>query len=58
MKYAKKLMVVPFVKNLVDPVENLTGIDSEMSEILNNKNLTNDEKIKMYTAALNRFQIN
>ena len=59
MKYAKKLMVVPFVKKLENPSEKfLENLDSEMTKILYKTNLSVDEKVKLYHATLNRFKVN
>ena len=59
MKYAKKLMVVPFVKKLENPSEkHLETLDTEMSEILHNTGLNADEKIKLYNTTLSRFSVN
>ena len=53
MKFAKKFMVVPFVKQLENPDEKyLTDIDSDMSKILNQENLSVDQKLKLYNKAL------
>ena len=56
MKFAKKFMVVPFVKQLENPDEKyLTDIDSDMSKILNQENLSVDQKLKLYNKALDKF---
>ncbi len=52
-------MLVPYVKTLGNPTEKyLEDLDTEMSRILNNKILKTDDKIKMYSSALNRFKVN
>ena len=59
MKYAKKMMVIPFVKKLENPSEKfLENLDTEMTTILHTNNISVDEKIKLYNATLNRFKVN
>ena len=59
MKYAKKMMVIPFVKKLENPSEKfLENLDTEMTTILHTNNISVDEKIKLYNATLNRFKLN
>ena len=59
MKYATKFMVVPFVSKIPNPTENyLLELDNEMSKIVTDKELSVDEKIKMYNQTLKRFMIN
>jgi hypothetical protein len=56
MKFAEKLMVVPFVKKIEDPIdEHLLNLDDEISRILNNKKLSASEKTKKYNHHLSRF---
>ena len=58
MKYAKKWKMVPFNPDLYIPltVKSSTNLDNQMTEILNNPKLSNDEKAKLYTAALIKFK--
>lgn len=59
MKYANKLMVVPYVNRLEKPIEKyLLNLDSLMSEIVNKKDMSVDEKVKKYAEALVRFRTN
>lgn len=59
MKYATKLMVVPYVPKLENPSEKyLVDLDSEMSKVLNDKNLQIDQKVKLYNQTLQRFMVN
>jgi hypothetical protein len=56
MKYATKLMVVPFVKKIEDPeTKYVNDLDDGMSEILNNKSLSVTDKISRYNDLLNKF---
>ena len=56
MKYANKLMVVPFVNKLQDPEEKyLTDLDNEMSSILKNDKYSIEEKVKNYNKVLSKF---
>jgi hypothetical protein len=56
MKFAKKFMVVPFVKVLENPDEKyLIDIDNVMSKILRQENLSIDQKLKLYNRALDKF---
>jgi hypothetical protein len=58
MKYATKLMVVPFVNRLEDPTEKyLNNLDEELSEILKRRDLAPDQKLKMYNTILGKFLI-
>ena len=46
MKFATKLMVVPYVNKLEDPVDKyLFDLDIEMSEILERKDISIEEKL-------------
>ena len=59
MKYAKRMMVIPFVKKLENPSEKfLENLETEMTTILHTNNISVDEKIKLYNATLNRFKVN
>lgn len=59
MKYGNKLMVVPFVNKLEKTSEKyLIDLDSEMTTIIHNKNLSIDDKVKMYNQTLQRFLVN
>lgn len=56
MKFATKLMVVPYVNKLEDPVDKyLFGLDIEMSEILERKDISIEEKLSLYNQALQKF---
>jgi len=57
MKYAKKMLVVPFSPAKIDnPQENyILELDNEMSEIIKKK-LPVDQKMKMYSDLLVRFK--
>jgi hypothetical protein len=56
MKYANKLMVVPYTKALEDPEQaKLVELDTNMSTILADKNTNLDEKIKLYNQTLARY---
>ena len=49
-------MVVPFVKQLENPDEKyLMDIDTDMSKILRQENLSIDQKLKLYNRALDKF---
>ncbi len=53
MKYATKLMVVPYVPTIEDPQrKQITDLDAHISEILNNKSINIEGKIKAYQRAL------
>jgi hypothetical protein len=53
MKYATKLMVVPYQPRLENPVETqIFSIDQEMEKILHDKSITDDDvRIKLYHQA-------
>ena len=56
MKFATKLMVVPYVNKLEDPVDKyLFDLDIEMSEILERKDISIEEKLSLYNQALQKF---
>jgi len=57
MKYAQKFMVVPFKEDVLESPEQkyLTNLDNYMQKIINNKKLSPDEKVKLYTDSLIRF---
>lgn len=57
MKYAKKMMLVPYTKNLnSQPAETkLLELDNQMSVILKNQALSVDDKVKLYNQALSKF---
>lgn len=58
MKFATKLMVVPFVNRLEDPTERyLNNLDDELSSILKRHDLGNYEKLQMYNQVLSKFMI-
>ena len=48
MKYAMKMMVIPFVKKLEYPSEIfLENLDTEITTILHTNYISSDEKIKL-----------
>jgi hypothetical protein len=56
MKYANKLMMVPYTKILDDPEQaKMVELDTNMSSILADKNLQLDEKIKLYNQTLAKY---
>lgn len=57
MKYAKKMMLVPFVKNSnTPPTETkLIELDDQMNEILKDKSSKVDEKVKLYQQVLSKY---
>jgi hypothetical protein len=56
MKFAKKMMLVPFSNPLQDPDEKfLIDLDDKMGTILREKNLSVDEKVKSYNQILTQF---
>lgn len=55
MKYAKKMMLVPYVPPTTPEETKLGELDNQMSGIIKNKSFTDDEKIKLYNQALNKF---
>ena len=57
MKHSTKMMVVPFNNNKIENQEQkyLTDLDKEMSLVLSNTKLSDDEKIKLYQQALNKY---
>ena len=58
MKYASKLMVVPYVPTIENPEEtHVYTVDRDMEDILHNPNITNeDDKIKLYYQALLKYR--
>jgi chromatin remodeling complex protein RSC6 len=57
MKYATKLMVVPFV-NLQNPKDKqLSDLDTKMSDILQNNKISIDDKVKIYKKTLDSFML-
>jgi hypothetical protein len=58
MKHAKKMLVVPYVQAKIEnPSERyVVNLDNEMTEILNNKNMTPDQKVKLYAQTLIKFK--
>ena len=59
MKFANKLMVVPFVNKIENPTEKyLVDLDDQMSSILLQKNVSIDEKVKLYSQALQKYLVN
>ena len=56
MKYANKLMVVPYVPRLENASESqIFSLDNEMAQILNDKNKQVDEKVKLYNHILSKY---
>jgi hypothetical protein len=56
MKFATKLMVVPFVKTIENPQDSkVNELDDEMTNILSSK-MSLDEKIKTYNQTLYKFE--
>ena len=56
MKYANKLMVVPYVPHIDNPTQTqIFTLDQEMEEILYDKGKNVDEKVKLYNQALNKY---
>ena len=60
MKYAKKMIVVPFVQGAIQNASeaHVAYLDKEMSDILNSNKLNTDEKFKLYSQALAKFKNN
>lgn len=57
MKYATKLMVLPYMPKLENPEERyMFNLDAEMSKVLRNRKLSIDQKVKLYSSALERFR--
>ena len=56
MKYAHKLMVVPYVPRIENPTETqIFTLDQEMESILNDKTKSIDDKIKLYNQTLGKY---
>ena len=56
MNHTKKFLVVPYVNNLEKPSDGLLqNLDKNMSDIINDKNLAPDQKLKFYSKNLNNF---
>ena len=50
MNHTKKYIVVPYVKNIVNPKETyLENLDKNISDIIQDKNLPRDVKLKLYS---------
>ena len=60
MKYANKLMVVPYVPRINDnPKEKqILSIDQDMEEILKDKTISADQKVRLYNQALLKYNDN
>lgn len=54
MKYAAKMSLVP-LNEVKDSIVHLSEIDMDMSNVLNNKELTQDDKIKLYNQLLSKY---
>ena len=58
MKFATKLMVVPFQQKLSDAVDSRpVELDTKISTILNNPKLSLSEKLEQYKRAVGEFKI-
>lgn len=56
MNHTKKYLVVPFVKTIESPNESMVNnLDQNMSEIIEDKDLTDDDRMKLYYNNLNKF---
>ena len=56
MKYANKMMMVPFVQPKEDPEDaKIRLLDNEMSAILTDKKFSFDDKIKLYNMTLAKY---
>ena len=56
MNYTKKYLVVPYVQNLEKPTEiYLENLNKNMSDIIHDKKIPADEKIKLYNKNLTNF---
>ena len=56
MKFANKLMVVPYVPSIENPNEtHIYDLDKEMELILHDKTKTIDEKVKLYNQQLSKY---
>jgi hypothetical protein len=56
MQYAKKFMLVPYVKPMLDPEEQkIIELDSSMTSILNDKKLKLSQKLDNYNHVLAKF---
>ena len=58
MKFANKLMIVPYNYSYETPLKNyLSSLDAEMNEILNQK-IPDDQKVKLYNSVLVKYKSN
>ena len=56
MNFTKKYLVVPYVQNLEKPSEShLENLNKNMTDIIQDKNIPSDQKIKLYNKNLNEF---
>jgi hypothetical protein len=56
MNHTEKYLVVPFVKTIESPNESMVNnLDQNMSEIIEDKDLTDDDRMKLYYNNLNKF---
>ena len=56
MKYAHKLMVVPYIPRIENPVEiQIFTLDQQMESVLNDRAKTIDDKIKLYNQILMKY---
>lgn len=59
MKYAKKYMVVPYIKKLENPDEKyVSDLDRDIGDVLTDSSKSIDEKVKLYNVALEKFKLN
>jgi len=56
MNHSKKYIVVPYVKSIENPNDSLVNnYDQKMSEIINDSQLSDANKMKLYHQSLNKF---
>ncbi len=56
MKHTRKYMVVPYINPLEKPTESaIQDLDKNMTDVITDKNLSPDNKMKLYSQNLNRF---
>lgn len=59
MKFAKKFMVVPYIKLQENPDDKfVSDLDRDIGDILIDEKLATDEKVKLYNIALQKFNMN
>jgi hypothetical protein len=58
MNFSKKYIVVPYIKTIEKTSESMVNnLDKNMSDIITDKELNDDEKMKLYNQALNKLLI-